>query len=174
MQLMVTLVISTHGFSWPIQKQSQPFSYLLWNYNVYFSVEYLSEMLQCESYKRRMMAVMSLEVICLAHDEYWKCILDAGDVKSISYLLLMLFYAEICPLTLKRIFNCEENFSVDLKFLFFFFSKIIPFTCKPWILYFKWKWHRTKNYIKLISLKLCKLKSDIKLIYHTTRMFTFT
>ena len=50
---------------------------------MYFSVEYLLEMLQCESYKRRMMAVMSLEVICLANDEYWKCILDAGDVKSI-------------------------------------------------------------------------------------------
>ena len=80
---------------------------LLWNYNMYFSVEYLSEMLQCESYKRRMMAVMSLEVICLANDEYWKCILDAGDVKSINYLLCVLFYVEICSLTLKCIFNCE-------------------------------------------------------------------
>lgn len=80
-------------------------------------------MLQCESYKRRMMAVMSLEVICLANDEYWKCILDAGDVKSINYLLLMLFNGEICSLTLKCIFNCEEKFLVDLKFPFLFFLR---------------------------------------------------
>lgn len=52
-------------------------SYL--NYNLCFPVNYLPEMLQCESYKRRMMAVMSLEVICLANDRYWRCILDAGD-----------------------------------------------------------------------------------------------
>lgn len=62
---------------------------------MYFSVGYLPEMLQCESYKRRMMAVMSLEVICLASDGYWKHILDAGDVKSINYLLLMIFYREL-------------------------------------------------------------------------------
>lgn len=67
-----------------------------------------------------MMAVMSLEVICLANDEYWKCILDAGDVKSINYLLLMLFNGEICSLTLKCISDCEENFLVDLQFLFLF------------------------------------------------------
>ncbi|KAI4544009.1 hypothetical protein MG293_004275 [Ovis ammon polii] len=42
------------------------------------------EMLQCESYKRRMMAVMSLEVICLANDEYWKCILDADILTAVS------------------------------------------------------------------------------------------
>lgn len=76
-------------------------------------------MLQCESYKRRMMAVMSLEVICLANDEYWKCILDAGDVKSINYLLLMLFYVGIYSITLKCIFNYGENFLVDFNFLFF-------------------------------------------------------
>lgn len=61
-------------------------------------------MLQCESYKRRMMAIMSLEVICLAKDEYWQYILDAGAVKFINYFLLMLFYAElyyIQPVTLK-------------------------------------------------------------------------
>ncbi|KAF4026302.1 hypothetical protein G4228_018635 [Cervus hanglu yarkandensis] len=45
------------------------------------------EMLQCESYKRRMMAVMSLEVICLANDEYWKCILDAGTIPALINLL---------------------------------------------------------------------------------------
>eukprot|EP00070_Physeter_catodon_P028899 XP_028335793.1 ankyrin and armadillo repeat-containing protein isoform X10 [Physeter catodon] len=47
----------------------------------------LVEMLQCESYKRRMMAVMSLEVICLASDEYWKCILDAGTIPALINLL---------------------------------------------------------------------------------------
>nr|XP_058911243.1 ankyrin and armadillo repeat-containing protein isoform X8 [Kogia breviceps] len=46
-----------------------------------------TEMLQCESYKRRMMAVMSLEVICLANDEYWKCILDAGTIPALINLL---------------------------------------------------------------------------------------
>uniref|UniRef100_M3YLR7 Ankyrin and armadillo repeat containing n=1 Tax=Mustela putorius furo TaxID=9669 RepID=M3YLR7_MUSPF len=44
----------------------------------------LVEMLQCESYKRRMMAVMSLEVICLANDGYWKSILDADVLKAVS------------------------------------------------------------------------------------------
>ncbi|XP_049743625.1 ankyrin and armadillo repeat-containing protein [Elephas maximus indicus] len=47
----------------------------------------LVEMLQCESYKRRMMAVMSLEVICLANDQYWKCILDAGTIPALINLL---------------------------------------------------------------------------------------
>ncbi|CAK7306869.1 Ankyrin and armadillo repeat-containing protein [Vulpes lagopus] len=47
----------------------------------------LVEMLQCESYKRRMMAVMSLEVICLANDGYWKCILDAGTIPALINLL---------------------------------------------------------------------------------------
>ena len=91
MKLVVMMVISTHGFPWPVQKWNQSFCYLLCNHSVYFSVEFLPEMLQCESYKRRMMAVMSLEVICLANDGYWKSILDAGDVKSINYLLLMYF-----------------------------------------------------------------------------------
>lgn len=53
-----------------------------------FSVKCLPEMLQCESFKRRMMAVMSLEVICLANDEYWQNILDAGDINYINYLFL--------------------------------------------------------------------------------------
>ncbi|XP_047576509.1 ankyrin and armadillo repeat-containing protein isoform X2 [Lutra lutra] len=44
----------------------------------------LVEMLHCESYKRRMMAVMSLEVICLANDGYWKYILDADVLKAVS------------------------------------------------------------------------------------------
>ncbi|XP_077010533.1 ankyrin and armadillo repeat-containing protein isoform X2 [Tamandua tetradactyla] len=47
----------------------------------------LVEMLQCESYKRRMMAVMSLEVICLANDRYWECILDAGTIPALINLL---------------------------------------------------------------------------------------
>ncbi|XP_063647404.1 ankyrin and armadillo repeat-containing protein isoform X10 [Pan troglodytes] len=47
----------------------------------------LVEMLQCESYKRRMMAVMSLEVICLANDQYWRCILDAGTIPALINLL---------------------------------------------------------------------------------------
>uniref|UniRef100_A0A8C5ULI0 Ankyrin and armadillo repeat containing n=1 Tax=Microcebus murinus TaxID=30608 RepID=A0A8C5ULI0_MICMU len=47
----------------------------------------LVEMLQCESYKRRMMAVMSLEVICLANDQYWKYILDAGTIPALINLL---------------------------------------------------------------------------------------
>uniref|UniRef100_A0A8C4MR19 Ankyrin and armadillo repeat containing n=1 Tax=Equus asinus TaxID=9793 RepID=A0A8C4MR19_EQUAS len=47
----------------------------------------LVEMLQCESYKRRMMAVMSLEVICLASDGYWKHILDAGSIPALISLL---------------------------------------------------------------------------------------
>ncbi|XP_042805366.1 ankyrin and armadillo repeat-containing protein isoform X4 [Panthera leo] len=47
----------------------------------------LVEMLQCESYKRRMMAVMSLEVICLANAGYWKYILDAGTIPALINLL---------------------------------------------------------------------------------------
>nr|XP_014966020.2 ankyrin and armadillo repeat-containing protein isoform X6 [Macaca mulatta] len=47
----------------------------------------LVEMLQSESYKRRMMAVMSLEVICLANDQYWRCILDAGTIPALINLL---------------------------------------------------------------------------------------
>ncbi|XP_032611044.1 ankyrin and armadillo repeat-containing protein isoform X2 [Hylobates moloch] len=47
----------------------------------------LVEMLQCESYKRRMMAVMSLEVICLANHQYWRCILDAGTIPALINLL---------------------------------------------------------------------------------------
>ncbi|XP_045874132.1 ankyrin and armadillo repeat-containing protein [Meles meles] len=47
----------------------------------------LVEMLQCESYKRQMMAVMSLEVICLANDDYWKYILDAGTIPALISLL---------------------------------------------------------------------------------------
>ncbi|XP_039700163.1 ankyrin and armadillo repeat-containing protein isoform X3 [Pteropus medius] len=47
----------------------------------------LVEMLQCESYKRRMMAIMSLEVICLAKDEYWQYILDAGTIPALINLL---------------------------------------------------------------------------------------
>uniref|UniRef100_G1PPT3 Ankyrin and armadillo repeat containing n=1 Tax=Myotis lucifugus TaxID=59463 RepID=G1PPT3_MYOLU len=47
----------------------------------------LVEMLQGESYKRKMMAVMSLEVICLAKEEYWRCILDAGTIPALINLL---------------------------------------------------------------------------------------
>lgn len=41
-------------------------------------------MLHSESYKRKMMAVMSLEVICLAKEEYWQRILDAGEGKHLN------------------------------------------------------------------------------------------
>ncbi|XP_068920648.1 ankyrin and armadillo repeat-containing protein [Petaurus breviceps papuanus] len=47
----------------------------------------LVEMLQSESYKRKMMAVMSLEVICLASENYWRCILDAGTISALIQLL---------------------------------------------------------------------------------------
>ncbi|XP_074071608.1 ankyrin and armadillo repeat-containing protein isoform X2 [Macrotis lagotis] len=47
----------------------------------------LVEMLQSESYKRKMMAVMSLEVICLANENYWKCILNAGTISALIQLL---------------------------------------------------------------------------------------
>uniref|UniRef100_A0A4X2LDY1 Ankyrin and armadillo repeat containing n=1 Tax=Vombatus ursinus TaxID=29139 RepID=A0A4X2LDY1_VOMUR len=44
-------------------------------------------MLQSGSYKRKMMAVMSLEVICLANENYWRCILDAGTISALIQLL---------------------------------------------------------------------------------------
>ncbi|XP_075385874.1 ankyrin and armadillo repeat-containing protein [Tenrec ecaudatus] len=47
----------------------------------------LVEMLQSESYKRRMMATMSLEVICLANEQYWEFILDAGTIPALINLL---------------------------------------------------------------------------------------
>ncbi|XP_060033567.1 ankyrin and armadillo repeat-containing protein isoform X1 [Erinaceus europaeus] len=49
--------------------------------------ETLVEMLQCESYKRRMTAVMALEVICLAKNDYWEKILDAGTIPALITLL---------------------------------------------------------------------------------------
>ncbi|KAM5279578.1 ankyrin and armadillo repeat-containing protein [Ctenodactylus gundi] len=47
----------------------------------------LVEMLHCDNFKRKMMSVMSLEVICLASDHYWKCILDAGTIPALINLL---------------------------------------------------------------------------------------
>ncbi|XP_036598334.1 ankyrin and armadillo repeat-containing protein [Trichosurus vulpecula] len=47
----------------------------------------LVEMLQSESYKRKMMAIMSLEVICLASENYWRCILNAGTISALIQLL---------------------------------------------------------------------------------------
>uniref|UniRef100_A0A5F8GIZ3 Ankyrin and armadillo repeat containing n=1 Tax=Monodelphis domestica TaxID=13616 RepID=A0A5F8GIZ3_MONDO len=47
----------------------------------------LVEMLVSDNYKRKMMAVMSLEVICLASENYWKCILDAGTIPALIHLL---------------------------------------------------------------------------------------
>nr|XP_020849203.1 ankyrin and armadillo repeat-containing protein isoform X3 [Phascolarctos cinereus] len=44
-------------------------------------------MLQSKSYKRKMMAVMSLEVICLASENYWRCILAAGTISALIQLL---------------------------------------------------------------------------------------
>ncbi|XP_074858067.1 ankyrin and armadillo repeat-containing protein [Carettochelys insculpta] len=47
----------------------------------------LVEMLQCEDSTRTEMAVRSLEVLCLAKDFYWKCILDSGAIPSLINLL---------------------------------------------------------------------------------------
>uniref|UniRef100_A0A674IDF7 Ankyrin and armadillo repeat containing n=1 Tax=Terrapene triunguis TaxID=2587831 RepID=A0A674IDF7_9SAUR len=47
----------------------------------------LVEMLQCEDSTRPEMAVRSLEVLCLAKDFYWKCILDSGAIPSLINLL---------------------------------------------------------------------------------------
>ncbi|XP_050772345.1 ankyrin and armadillo repeat-containing protein [Gopherus flavomarginatus] len=47
----------------------------------------LVEMLQCEDSMRPEMAVRSLEVLCLAKDFYWKCILDSGAIPSLINLL---------------------------------------------------------------------------------------
>ncbi|CAM5147572.1 unnamed protein product [Eretmochelys imbricata] len=47
----------------------------------------LVEMLQCEDTTRPEMAVRSLEVLCLAKDFYWKCILDAGAIPALINLL---------------------------------------------------------------------------------------
>ncbi|NXD12533.1 ANKAR protein, partial [Nothocercus nigrocapillus] len=44
-------------------------------------------MLNCEDPTRREMAIRSLEVLCLAKDHYWKCILDAGTISPIINLL---------------------------------------------------------------------------------------
>uniref|UniRef100_A0A8C3T4I8 Ankyrin and armadillo repeat containing n=1 Tax=Chelydra serpentina TaxID=8475 RepID=A0A8C3T4I8_CHESE len=47
----------------------------------------LVEMLQSDDSTRPEMAVRSLEVLCLAKDFYWKCILDAGAIPSLINLL---------------------------------------------------------------------------------------
>ncbi|XP_062434919.1 ankyrin and armadillo repeat-containing protein [Rhea pennata] len=44
-------------------------------------------MLNCEDTRRREMAIRSLEVLCLAKDYYWECILDAGTISPIINLL---------------------------------------------------------------------------------------
>ncbi|XP_078249689.1 ankyrin and armadillo repeat-containing protein [Pogona vitticeps] len=44
-------------------------------------------MLDCEAYKRKEMAIRCLEVLCLAKDNYWQCILDAGTIPSLTGLL---------------------------------------------------------------------------------------
>ncbi|NXG27708.1 ANKAR protein, partial [Dromaius novaehollandiae] len=44
-------------------------------------------MLNCEDTRRREMAIRSLEVLCLAKDYYWKCLLDAGTISPIINLL---------------------------------------------------------------------------------------
>ncbi|KAH0621577.1 hypothetical protein JD844_023038 [Phrynosoma platyrhinos] len=45
-------------------------------------------MLDCEaSHKKREMAIKCLEVLCLAKDNYWQCILDAGTIPSLINLL---------------------------------------------------------------------------------------
>uniref|UniRef100_A0A8C8RZJ2 Ankyrin and armadillo repeat containing n=1 Tax=Pelusios castaneus TaxID=367368 RepID=A0A8C8RZJ2_9SAUR len=47
----------------------------------------LVEMLQYEDSIQTKMAVKSLEVLCLAKDFYWKCILDSGAIPSLVNLL---------------------------------------------------------------------------------------
>uniref|UniRef100_F6W6A6 Ankyrin and armadillo repeat containing n=1 Tax=Ornithorhynchus anatinus TaxID=9258 RepID=F6W6A6_ORNAN len=47
----------------------------------------LVEMLNSENSKQRLMAVKSLEVICLAEAQYWKYILDAGTIPALVQLL---------------------------------------------------------------------------------------
>uniref|UniRef100_A0A8D0KME5 Ankyrin and armadillo repeat containing n=1 Tax=Salvator merianae TaxID=96440 RepID=A0A8D0KME5_SALMN len=44
-------------------------------------------MLNCESIRRKEMAVKCLEVLCLAKNNYWKSILDAGTIPSLINLL---------------------------------------------------------------------------------------
>ncbi|NWX84136.1 ANKAR protein, partial [Nothoprocta pentlandii] len=44
-------------------------------------------MLNCEDPTRKEMAIRSLEILCLAKDHYWKCILDAGTISPIINLL---------------------------------------------------------------------------------------
>ncbi|XP_061468883.1 ankyrin and armadillo repeat-containing protein [Rhineura floridana] len=44
-------------------------------------------MLDCEDHRRKEMAIRCLEVLCLAKDQYWKCILDAGTIPSLINLL---------------------------------------------------------------------------------------
>uniref|UniRef100_A0A7M4FYS3 Ankyrin and armadillo repeat containing n=1 Tax=Crocodylus porosus TaxID=8502 RepID=A0A7M4FYS3_CROPO len=81
----------------------------------------LVEMLQCEDSTRKEMAVRSLEVLCLAKDYYWKCILDAGDINntaSILEILLHLFYQEsgiMRDLTIVCPKNENEEFQVSSK-----------------------------------------------------------
>ncbi|XP_062974649.1 ankyrin and armadillo repeat-containing protein [Elgaria multicarinata webbii] len=44
-------------------------------------------MLDCGAYKRKEMAIRCLEVLCLAKDDYWQCILEAGTIPSLINLL---------------------------------------------------------------------------------------
>ncbi|XP_053128970.1 ankyrin and armadillo repeat-containing protein isoform X2 [Hemicordylus capensis] len=44
-------------------------------------------MMTCENYFRREMAIRCLEVLCLAKEDYWQCILDAGTIPSLINLL---------------------------------------------------------------------------------------
>ncbi|KAJ7345541.1 hypothetical protein JRQ81_001491 [Phrynocephalus forsythii] len=44
-------------------------------------------MLECEAYRRKEMAIRCLEVLCLAKENYWQCILDAGTIPSLIGLL---------------------------------------------------------------------------------------
>nr|XP_025035644.1 ankyrin and armadillo repeat-containing protein isoform X2 [Pelodiscus sinensis] len=56
----------------------------------------LVEMLQCEDPSRTEMAVRSLEVLCLAEDFYWKCILDSGAIPSLINLLKGHHIKQLC------------------------------------------------------------------------------
>ena len=126
-----------------------------------FSVQRSPEMLQSESYKRRMMAVMSLEVVCLAKEEYWQHILSAGDVKFINYLLLMLCYTELYYsqlISLRNIFSFHIEAAQDQKSYKSHFSKNYKFINIKLLYDFSYSLLSCRNYLYLHNL-FFKLKT---------------
>ncbi|EMP26250.1 Ankyrin and armadillo repeat-containing protein [Chelonia mydas] len=72
----------------------------------------LVEMLQCEDATRPEMAVRSLEVLCLAKDFYWKCILDAGGIPALINLLKGRQIKLAC-ITSGVLSNISPNFTIS-------------------------------------------------------------